>query len=331
MFLRLIITAIITVVLTGCVENLIHIRVFPNGSAAMHFTTKGDSTDVFDMDFPHPDDERFWTTSTTKEFSDDNWIWIQSTEGMLTDTVVGNTLMAHPQQLAHNLNLKKQSGWFTAKYFMDYQFDGRRVFQKYPRLGLEILNDFQGDSTEWLPEVLAHISQQAIKDLKSEASSIPERHKLDRLANHLANYFTHVQFKESFEELTEERNTLFERILQPLSNEFSKQFLDSLFKAMEPYDKELETTISLYDDQFRVSVLMPGYIQSTNADSTRNDTLLWTFGLEELINDNYSVQAISVIYFPEQYQKSILFVFIIIVLFSWLFFRKHRQKVQQNH
>ncbi|MHC4225668.1 MAG: hypothetical protein ACYSUN_16880, partial [Planctomycetota bacterium] len=201
--------------LFGCVENLINIRIFPDGSATMRYTTKGDSTDVFDMDFPHPTDEQIWATKTSKQFVDETWIWTQSTVGTLIDSSAYSTINIHPQQLTHNLLVKKKTGLLTTSYTLEYQFKGRRVYQKYPRLGKEILNDFQGDSTDWLPEVLSYVSMRAIDDLKDNVNSMQKRHELNRLSNHIVNYFTHTQVKQSFEELAEDRRTLFENILKP--------------------------------------------------------------------------------------------------------------------
>ncbi len=322
--LRLFVLALLMVFCSGCVENLINIRIFPDGSTAVQFTTKGDSTDVFDLDFPHPADGQIWSTITTKEFIDETWIWTQSTTGTLIDSAAYNTLIIHPQQLAHNLKVEKQTGLLSTAYRLEYQFTGRRVYQKYPRLGHEILNDFQGDSTDWLPEVLSYISTRAIDDLKSNTNSIQKRHELDRLSNHISNYFAHAQTKQSIEELAEDHRTLFESILQPFAAELPGGFLDSLFKAMEPYDQDLATTVNLYDDQFNLFAVLPGALRSTNADSTRGDTLIWNFVLDDLINDDYIIKAASIVYFPQKYQKVIVGLLVILISLTILFFRGRR-------
>ena len=322
--LRLFLLALLMMLLFGCVENLINIRIFPDGSATLQYTTKGDSTDVFDMDFPHPTDEQIWATKTSKQFVDETWIWTQSTVGTLIDSSAYSTLNIHPQQLAHNLLVKKKTSMLTTSYTLEYQFQGRRVYQKYPRLGKEILNDFQGDSTDWLPEVLSYVSMRAIDDLKDNVNSIQKRHELDRISNHIVNYFTHTQVKQSFEELAEDRRTLFENILKPFAAELSDSFLDSLFHAMEPYNQELATTINLYDDQFNLFAVLPGSLRSTNADSTRGDTLIWNFVLNDLINDDYVIKAASIVYLPKKYQKAMIGILIIIIPLTILYFRKHR-------
>ena len=51
--------ALLTVLLVGifapsCVEHLVTIRVYPDGRYLMNFVSRGDSTDVFNEDFPHP-------------------------------------------------------------------------------------------------------------------------------------------------------------------------------------------------------------------------------------------------------------------------------------
>jgi len=60
--------------------------------------------------------------------------------------------------------------------------------------------------------------------------------------------------------------------------------------------------------------LMPGEMLSTNALSMNQDTLVWKFGLDSLLNDNYILKASSVKYSMKKIQKtSILIVFFLLI------------------
>ena len=72
------------VVLTpGCVEHFISINIQPNGAYTMEFISRGDSTDVFDDDFPHPTAGKRWAQHVWTEKSEDDTTWIMETRGYL--------------------------------------------------------------------------------------------------------------------------------------------------------------------------------------------------------------------------------------------------------
>ena len=60
---------------------------------------------------------------------------------------------------------------------------------------------------------------------------------------------------------------------------------------------------------------MPGEILSTNSLSMNQDTLVWRFGLDSLLNEKYLLEATSVVYSKEKIQKtSILIVSFLLIL-----------------
>ena len=66
---------LIGLVFPSCVEHLVTVRVLPDGRYTMKFVTKGDSTDVFNDDFPHPFGNP-WTTQIATEIKDEETAWI---------------------------------------------------------------------------------------------------------------------------------------------------------------------------------------------------------------------------------------------------------------
>ena len=64
--------------LVSCVENLVHIAIFDNGSFSAKYTSIGHKNDLLDSDFTHPksDDKYIWLTSLSKKsenLGDDVW------------------------------------------------------------------------------------------------------------------------------------------------------------------------------------------------------------------------------------------------------------------
>ena len=77
----LLVILIVSFFAPSCVEHLITIRVFPDGRYLMNFVSRGDSTDVFNEDFPHPFGDP-WVTKIETEISDDEKTWIMTTSGL---------------------------------------------------------------------------------------------------------------------------------------------------------------------------------------------------------------------------------------------------------
>ncbi len=76
--------------LSSCVENLISIQILPDGTPFIEFTSRGDSTDIFDRDFSHPPPGLPWSMNVVKELVDDSDVWSKKTSGhlaQLPDTV----------------------------------------------------------------------------------------------------------------------------------------------------------------------------------------------------------------------------------------------------
>jgi hypothetical protein len=81
-------------------------------------------------------------------------------------------------------------------------------------------------------------------------------------------------------------------------------------------------THGLKDDHFQFSLVLPGMITKTNADSVKGDTLKWAFGLKDFLNEDKVIFSKSVIYSQTQFQKLVLFAILgicifLIVLLKW--------------
>ena len=80
-----ILSLLIALISLSCVENVISIRIHPDGQSVFRFYSYGDSLDIFDNDFIHP-----LTTITQKPrriLDSDNGNWEQTTEMILEDSI----------------------------------------------------------------------------------------------------------------------------------------------------------------------------------------------------------------------------------------------------
>jgi len=91
-------------------------------------------------------------------------------------------------------------------------------------------------------------------------------------------------------------------------------FVDKCIQEMKPYIKEANITLELHDDTFKFIGLLPGVIIKSNADSIFNDTLWWAFTADNFLNDDYMIEAASVIYHPKRIQLTIVVISVMLLL-----------------
>ena len=89
--------------------------------------------------------------------------------------------------------------------------------------------------------------------------------------------------------------------------------MDSIFKSLED---ELYITLDLVDDNFSLQAILPGVLEYTNADSLAGDTLIWSFQIEDYMNEDFNFRATSGINYPNrQMWGGIIFLSLIIFIF----------------
>ena len=302
---------------TSCVETIINVRVHPDGRYSMHFTTKGDSSDVFNHDFPHPSGPS-WGTRVIKEEGDEDDVWTMSTQGILTGSYIFTSRNDSLTALQHPIEVEKKEGYFAARYTLRNVFTGRQVYRKYPSFGRS-LQESDSDSTRWLDEAFYYMCSQAIADLQNDPATAIDNNIAERVENHIRNTLARVSQKELFNEL-EDKQAFIDQMLQPFNRDLPPGFGKLLSHATDIYEEELRLTSDLQDDQFEYHVIMPGVISSTNADTITGDTLKWSFGLQQYLNDDHVISAASVVYSVQRIQTAVLIaagLFLIILYLAY--------------
>lgn len=301
----------------NCVETTISVRVLPDGHYTMRFYSKGDSADVFDRDFPHPQGTG-WSQSVSSEQDDDTTIWTVNTSGLRSGISHFPDSLDSPIPLRHSIAVEKTDGWIATSYNVSYTFRGREAYLKYPEFAKQAAG-VAYDSTKWIGEALYYIVTSGLNDLQQIPQYTIPLKFLERLQNHLRGYFAHVREEDLFEELNQD---FLERAFQPFLRELPSGFVEALQKAMNPYEDELRLTSDLSDDEFRFNLFLPGAVSATNADTIVGDTLRWSFGLREFVNDDHLIEASSIVYSPTRVQAVILALTAILLLGVWILSRR---------
>ncbi len=309
------------ILFTSCVETLISVRVHPDGRYTMEYVTRGDSADVFNHDFPHPSGT-IWKTRIEKKPGEKEDIWIMTTTGMTRGPLVFTSREDSLTSLQHPFQITRTKSFFNTRYTLKNAFKGRRVYSKYPKFG-KSLQESDSDSTQWMSEAFYYMYSTGIQDLQNDPETQIDSLLSDRIINSIRNTLAHIDQRELFSELEDKQHFL-DQMLRPFQNDLPVGYVTLLSHATDIYEEELRLTNELRDDQFQYWAFMPGAITSTNADTIVGDTLKWSFGLSEYMNDDYVIEAASIVYSSKRIQTTILIAAGLLLIMLYLFYRRGR-------
>ena len=309
------ILALLLIVNISCVENVITIQIFPDGQTHLKIVSIGDSTDIMDKDFEHPfyDDN-----NSSYEIYKTDSIWKAVTNIVIKDS----SFSYKPRNgLAFNFNLNYSAKAISNIYKFQMNLEGRNIKNEYPLLYNAITSN-KLDSLIWLPEALTIIIDKALIDLEKNMISDNIEIERPRLVNHFKNSFSRISTFEMLEEIQKNRNIYIRNTLKPFK--VSQKFSDNLSKAMKVHEDRLKASLGLQDDNFVIKLLLPGEPISGNAMSLDKDTLIWKFGIDSLLNENYDLHAASVITSKEKIQKNSILVIFALLMISIILLNRRR-------
>jgi len=311
---------------SGCIiVNMIQIRVFPDARVSVIYTSAGDSADIFNKDFPHPkESDRFIRTVDKKLDSEGEPFWTMVTRGFLDH---GSELVFDGNaELLTPMDVQMKTGWLSTRYSFAQAFIGQELSRKYPKFIDAYTEDSLEDSTTWLAEYHLYSIGSALEDLSADMEALQTIGMIERLTNHASNHFNYIIENEKIILRAKPSPTDLKELFSPFLDELPPSFGLSMSLALRPYQDELFKIIDLKGEQFQYSLLMPGRVLSSNADSTGGDTLKWTVLTEDILNDSSLIAAYSIIFNIKNIQISIIAAIAIIIgLLTFGFFYKKRR------
>jgi hypothetical protein len=201
--------------------------------------------------------------------------------------------------------------FFSRHYEFHLTFSGTKIKTEFPDLYKAIISK-NLDSLKWLPEALTVLMQKSLNDIDSESISPEKRLWNKRLVNHLRNSFAKMSNENTLSIIQNNRIKFLKELLKPLN--VNDTLTLKLADAMVAHEKVLRSRIDLQDDTFLVKLLMPGQIVSANATNMVDDTLIWNFGIDSLLDDNYVLSASSTLYTIERLEIVLILIGIILFL-----------------
>ena len=299
----------------------------------MKFRSEGDEKDVYNDDFVLPKDNNWATEAKEKQNpNSEETIFILETQALLEGETIFYQKDKDPSPQRHPINVKKIDHFFSTTYEMNQVFKGRQVSQKYPLLS-KAMADAGTDSIyeKVESEIIMYCLSAALEQIEIE-----ELLK-DRILNHFRGVFYKaeeegklLQILDGSNTVNHEKFSLPEKLIRenfiPFKPLLSSNFIDSCISKMEPYIKEANITVELHDDTFKFAGVLPGLITKTNADSVKNDTLWWIFSADDFLNDDYTIEAASVIYYPKRDQLIIVIIAGVLLLTLFINYRKRKSR-----
>ena len=302
----------------SCVENIIFIQVYPDGQTYFKFISTGDSTDINDQDFRHPFKDNITVNSSSNITKTDS-VWTIITEAIYKDSIFA---FQPKYSLGFNFMRSEKITSLSSVYNFNIEFIGRTIKNNYPLLYEALLNN-KLDSLEWLPEALTIIINQSLIDLENDTTKYNFKNKRARIVNHFKNSFARIKTYEDLKTIQKNRLEYIITTLKPFK--IDSQFCIELAERMKVHEDYLKSSLDLKDDSFIIKLLLPGEILSTNSMSMDQDTLVWKFGLDSLLNENYLLSSTSVVYSKKKIQKTSILVVCFLLIFGIVLVGKQKK------
>lgn len=311
----------------GCVETLISVTIIPDGRYHVKIESQGDERDIKDKDFNLPSSSNWSVEEFQKQDIDsDETIFVRSAESLLS----GRNFLGDNGELGslrYPISVEKKKGIFSDTYTLIQIFEGRNIDKKYPMLSKSLLNPGNNKLENRVQtEIIMYCLRRSMKDVSTDQNV--EALLQERILNHFNGVFFKAEEEGKLFDLLNEGNeekveflNLPEKLVRtnfkPFVDLLPRNFIDNCINRMRDYLYEANVTIQLNDDTFKFVGTLPGVVFSSNADSISSDSLWWIFDLKDFMNESFTIEAASVVYYPQKIQQTIVLgaLVILIVLF----------------
>ena len=308
--------------LVSCVENLVHIAIFDNGSFSAKYTSIGHKNDLLDSDFTHPksDDKYIWLTSLSKKsenLGDDVW----EKETILSTPTKTKLTFSNPSSLQYDINVSKNSYLFWDSYIFQSNIKNLEIDLKYPEI-VNFLN-INEDDLSWLVPAKRYIFYESIKLYRDK--NMIDQMTVDRINNQIDTYISYVKEKDYEKEFSRKSSEIFIEALSPMSRRLSNSFFTEITLIIDDLEKEFEKNTNLMLDSFTFSVVIPGNLRNTNATlhSALDNTVYWEFNFNDIATNHFNMYAHSIVINNLALQ---LFLLIILLVFAGFIWKKRLKK-----
>ena len=280
--------------MTACVENLIHISVLPDGKFSIKYNSIGDKIDLENKDFVHPKNTESikWATTMTsldgKDRLSKNLNWEKET--ISTEPINQKLSFDDSQSLIYNIDIDKKEYFFWDTYSFKSNVNSLAINKKYPSV-IEYL-DIEADSLSWIVPAKKHIITKSLEDYdkKAQVNSIFK----ERINNQINSYFSYAKERDLIDKFDINSSIILKDALKPISKNLPRNFFKDMEIFVDKYESEFLKNTALMNDYFQFNISLPGIVRSNNAQSISDGLLVWSFDFDSIARDEFKMYANSI-------------------------------------
>ena len=285
---------IVCMLMTACVENLIHISVLPDGKFSIKYNSIGDKIDLENKDFVHPKNTESikWATTMTsldgKDRLSKNLNWEKET--ISTEPINQKLSFADSQSLIYSIDIDKKEYFFWDTYSFKSNVNSLAINKKYPSV-IEYL-DIEADSLSWIVPAKKHIITKSLEDYdkKAQVNSIFK----ERINNQINSYFSYAKERDLIDKFDINSSIILKDALKPISKNLPRNFFKDMEIFVDKYESEFLKNTALMNDYFQFNINLPGIVRSNNAQSISDGLLVWSFDFDSIARDEFKMYANSI-------------------------------------
>ena len=298
--------------LSGCVEHIFLIDIKPTGDANINYESSGNLDDMKNIDYPLPNSSDWEITSPI--YKKNNTYFFSANKNFyknhkITENFSSSDSIPYYATLKHPIKIKKLNFILLETILFKCSFKNRQAHNKYPKLE-KWLHDPDKNPEGMIKEILKYIINQSIHDANLGFNIFPI------VQNDINNWFNDninqipdsIIFNDFDNYLNQGKSIIQSNLMTQITN------IDSIINI---YKTEVEITMNLIDDDFKMKVIMPNTIFMHNSDTIINEILIWELGLKDFIKNDKNLYAYS-------YQIKYINIFIFLVIIFLYYLQKKR-------
>ena len=285
---------IVCMLMTACVENLIHISVLPDGKYSIKYNSVGDKIDLENKDFVHPKNSELvkWATNMTfldeKDVMSKNLNWEKET--ISTEPINKKMSFTDSQSLIYSIGVDKKGYFFWDRYSFKSTVNSLAIDKKYPSI-VEYL-DIEADSLSWIVPAKKYIIKKSLTEYDKQADL--NIIFVERVNNQIDSYFSYAEERELTDKFDKNSSIILKDALKPISTTLPRNFFQDMKIFVDKYEADFLKSTELMNDYFQFNINLPGVIRSNNAQSNSDGLLVWSFDFDNIAKDQFKMYANSI-------------------------------------
>ena len=280
--------------LTACVENLIHISVLSSGKYSIKYNSIGDKADLENHDFLHPENTDLikWSSTMISLEKDsirpDSLTWERET--IVTEPVSQKISFTNSESLIYDIDVIKSEYFFWDNYRFDSTINSLAIDDKYPSI-VEFL-DIEADSLSWIAPAKEYIIKTSLKEYDNEAKL--NTIFIEKINNQIDSYFEYAIERKLVEKFDKDSSIILKDALRPIANILPRNFFKEITILIDEYEKDFTKNTALMNDYFQFNIKLPGIVRQNNAESISGGLLVWSFDFDDIAKDEFKMYANSI-------------------------------------